>query len=256
MKAVYTFLSYPDCVTNCDEEFVRDAQLMGWDFVRSPLHDSDVKEDGTPKKTHYHWLVGFDKKPPSPQDFAKFIKKYSFVYHREELVVRDPVGAYEYLTHKNHPNKHQYDDSEIFRSDFWDVEKYVTQEQKNARKRALKQAGKTADLETVAKILSEIGSRPDQINSFNQLVKYATREGCLELVLDKTFFFKTYIDSTLQEYRRITQQEHEIEELKKQLQTLLESNQDLRERLEFAENSASMYYSQLFGEDPPASYEW
>ena len=61
-KGAYTFVTYPE---SSDIEKVKVAlDSAGWDFEISPLHDKDVKRDGTGKK-HYHIIVVFGAKFPN-----------------------------------------------------------------------------------------------------------------------------------------------------------------------------------------------
>lgn len=76
----------------------------------SPLHDSDLREDGTPKKEHYHILIAFNGGARVNQ-VNSIIKRINAYEHCQ--VVRDKQKSYEYLWHKNNPEKAQYDPCEV-----------------------------------------------------------------------------------------------------------------------------------------------
>lgn len=56
-KDYWLFEFYPDSAPENWREIIN-----GWlvDCLVSPLHDSDVNEDGTPKKPHWHGILFFD----------------------------------------------------------------------------------------------------------------------------------------------------------------------------------------------------
>lgn len=56
-KDYWLFEFYPDSAPENWRETIN-----GWlvDCLVSPLHDSDVNEDGTPKKPHWHGILFFD----------------------------------------------------------------------------------------------------------------------------------------------------------------------------------------------------
>ena len=86
--------------------------INGWlvDCLVSPLHDSDVNEDGTPKKPHWHGILFFDS-----------VKSFEQV---QELVapLNGPIpiipkgtkrNCARYLCHLNNPEKHQYSEADV-----------------------------------------------------------------------------------------------------------------------------------------------
>ena len=103
----------------------------GWDFEISPLHDKDVKEDGTPKKPHYHIIVGFRRKVPDYKDFKSYIKEVGGVVPPyNECIVHDIEELDEYMSHdencKSAEGKAVYNAEDIFRSETWDIQSYIT----------------------------------------------------------------------------------------------------------------------------------
>lgn len=76
----------------------------------SPLHDSDVTADGTPKKPHYHVLLMFEQ-PVQAKTAGDVFSKIG-VTAPPELV--KSVKAYaRYLVHLDDHDKHRYSDDDV-----------------------------------------------------------------------------------------------------------------------------------------------
>lgn len=76
----------------------------------SPLHDMDLKEDGTPKKAHYHVLFDFDsvKSPAQMEDIAEMLH----APYPER--VQSLKGYARYLWHADEgPEKAKYDPDDV-----------------------------------------------------------------------------------------------------------------------------------------------
>lgn len=92
-------------------------KLKGIVFAVSPLHDKDVNPTGEPKKEHYHIVMTF----PGPTT-DKTVKEIM-----EELNAPIPIalesvrGYYRYFTHKDNPEKYQYDEKDIEHYNCFDV---------------------------------------------------------------------------------------------------------------------------------------
>lgn len=81
-------------------------------------HDLDKDDDGELKPPHYHLLLHF-KTACSVNSCIKYILSKQNVFG-EECV--SPHGAFEYLWHKNNPEKYQYDRSVVVTHNavYWD----------------------------------------------------------------------------------------------------------------------------------------
>lgn len=106
-KDFWLFEFYPDSAPENWREIIN-----GWlvDCLVSPIHDSDVNEDGTPKKPHWHGILFFD----SQKSFAQV----------NELIrpLNGPIPIYpkgskrnsaRYLCHLNNPEKHRYNEEDV-----------------------------------------------------------------------------------------------------------------------------------------------
>ena len=97
------FLVYPDsCVHNWFDIFERSGAKM----AISPLHDRDIhKETGEFKKPHYHILVAYLR----AVSFKTIAELSLSVWGTKPIIMHNLRGAYEYLWHKNSPDKPLYE---------------------------------------------------------------------------------------------------------------------------------------------------
>lgn len=105
-KRNWTALIYPE---SAPEDWIEFFQLKGLVFALSPLHDKDINPDGTPKKPHYHIIIVFG----NPTTFNN-VKNILAEINQPIPMGLESVGAmYKYFTHKDHPDKYQYDEKLI-----------------------------------------------------------------------------------------------------------------------------------------------
>lgn len=106
-KDFWLFEFYPDSAPENWREIINSWLV---DCLVSPLHDSDVNEDGTPKKPHWHGILFFDGQKSFEQ-----VKKLIAPLNGPIPIV--PVGtkrnAARYLCHLNNPEKHRYNESDV-----------------------------------------------------------------------------------------------------------------------------------------------
>lgn len=126
MKSRYwTFIAYPESVI---EGWLDKLEETGLQFAVSPLHDKDIEKCLTPedfekpnlveimgdkyyyKKPHWHILVMYE----GPKTYKSFKEEVcDKVKGTIPKKVESLRGMYAYLTHKNNPEKAQYEISEI-----------------------------------------------------------------------------------------------------------------------------------------------
>lgn len=101
----FACLIYPD---SCPDwrEILNGLQIP---CAVSPLHEYDVKENGELKKPHYHCILNFSSLK-SVSQVANLVESLSNGFAK---VILSPKASYEYLTHKNNPEKAQYNESDI-----------------------------------------------------------------------------------------------------------------------------------------------
>lgn len=102
----WTFIVYPE---SAPENWKEILQQTGVQWAISPLHDKDKNPDGEIKKAHYH-IVGFWKGPTSYERVYDITQELNSPIPQR---IMSPIGAIRYLTHKDNPEKYQYDEKEI-----------------------------------------------------------------------------------------------------------------------------------------------
>lgn len=90
----------------------------------SPCHDKDVKEDGTPKKPHYHVVVKFDG--GKSEAFCQAIIDDVGGANGYGVVPRSLGGSIRYLSHTGYPSKYQYNPDDIIVLGGGNLKKYFS----------------------------------------------------------------------------------------------------------------------------------
>lgn len=109
----FTFLMYEDSAI-ADWESV--LEQMHIPTIVSPLHDKDLKEDGTPKKPHYHVVITYTQKH-SIKQVLELVEELHGVadetHNYTNLVVGDLTAMLRYLCHLDNADKAQYPIEEV-----------------------------------------------------------------------------------------------------------------------------------------------
>lgn len=101
------FIAYPESLPNNWEEILLETMLP---IYISPLHLYDIDSNGNTKKPHYHIIVTFD----GPTTFRNVHKNICVPLNATiPKLILSVKGAYDYLTHKNNPDKYQYHKEDI-----------------------------------------------------------------------------------------------------------------------------------------------
>lgn len=100
-----------------EEEIKRFCEKWGskWEYI---LHNKDIKEDGSKKENHFHINITL-KEWKSRNRVCELIESEENSFAIEMI---DKEKAHRYLTHKDNPEKFQYEESEI-RSNFKWIDK-------------------------------------------------------------------------------------------------------------------------------------
>lgn len=119
-KRYWCFELYPE---SCDKDWKSLLTQTGLPCVVSPLHDldiydKDIKDDngnlihfkGDLKKPHYHIILCYNG-PTSQSNVQKIT--VDLLKGTIPLWIENLQGYYEYLTHKNNPEKYQYNADEL-----------------------------------------------------------------------------------------------------------------------------------------------
>ena len=114
----WTFILYPESAPENWREIL-DEQRLCW--ACSPLHDRDVNATGEPKKAHFHILLSFSGKKSYTQILAICKALHApipQVCHEQKALIR-------YFTHRDNPEKAQYDTKDIETHGGFDIEEYL-----------------------------------------------------------------------------------------------------------------------------------
>lgn len=105
-KRNWAFIVYPE---SAPVDWIEQLQKTGLQCVISPLHDKDNNPTGENKKAHYHVIATYSG--PTSFDVVKALtEKFNAPSPQALEQVR---GYYRYLTHKDNPEKYQYDENNI-----------------------------------------------------------------------------------------------------------------------------------------------
>ena len=114
----WTFIVYPESAPKTWREILDGRQLC---WACSPLHDRDTTAAGEPKKAHYHVLLSFSGKKSYTQILAICKALHApipQICHEQKALVR-------YFTHRDNPEKAQYDQRDIEAHGGFDLDEYL-----------------------------------------------------------------------------------------------------------------------------------
>ena len=97
----WAFIVYPD---SAPAEWKKIIKLSFVSSAVSPLHSPDPDGSGEERKEHYHVLLDFDSLKSYEQ-----VKSISLsVNGSNPIIINNPSGYYQYMIHKNNPEKEQF----------------------------------------------------------------------------------------------------------------------------------------------------
>lgn len=105
---------YPDSTTYDTDNFIKSLAKEHLSFAVSPIHNRDVDDNGSPKKAHYHLLLSYSS-ATTLNNIRGWFKACGMLESdlHTICVCASGVGYYRYLTHKDNPEKAQYNDDDI-----------------------------------------------------------------------------------------------------------------------------------------------
>lgn len=98
---------YPD---SAPEDWREIIQISGLVSAVSPIHDKDINANGTPKKPHYHIILCWPG-PTTLNNARKFVM--GKLKGPTPFELKSIRGMYNYFTHRDNPEKAQYDEKDI-----------------------------------------------------------------------------------------------------------------------------------------------
>lgn len=176
-KRNWACVVYPESLP---ENWLEILRLSGLQVAISPLHDKDTEADGiTPKKPHYHVILIYS----GPTSF-NVVKNLTDELNAPIPVALEAVrGYYRYLTHKDNPEKFQYDEKEIRCLNGFSILDFV-------------ELTKTEVLKIKQNLLFIIKSK--KITEYADFVDFVMKElseSEFDVATSHTFFFDKYITS-------------------------------------------------------------
>lgn len=113
----WTFVCYPESLPDNWLEYL---QQTGLNIAISPLHDKDMNPDGTIKKEHYHILLCFNG-PTTYNKVFKLIEPLNCTIPQRVLSCK---GMIRYFSHKDNPEKYQYNEEDIKTLNGFDIKNF------------------------------------------------------------------------------------------------------------------------------------
>jgi len=177
---------YPDSSSYNTDKIILAMAEEHLTFAVSPIHDRDVDINGSPKKRHYHLLLAYSS-ATTLNNIRAWLNACGMP--ESELhsvrVCASGVGYFRYLTHKDNPEKTQYDVNDI--RVFNDSDELFKKFSKTASE-------KIDDLVRIFQIVDELNTI-----SFHKLIQY--------LMLNERDLFKLLTSSSalaicVKEYQR------------------------------------------------------
>lgn len=116
-KRYWAFVLYPESAPYDWRELL---QQTGLACAVSPLHDKDVNPTGEVKKSHYHIILCYS----GPTTFNSVKKITDNLNQPIPIPLEQVRGYFRYLTHKDNPEKYQYNENEITTINDFDIDNY------------------------------------------------------------------------------------------------------------------------------------
>lgn len=175
-KRNWTFVLYPESAPADWQEIIKISGLMA---AISPLHDKDVNPTGEAKKAHHHILLVYSG-PTTYNSVAKFTASLNATIPQPLESVR---GMYRYFSHKDNPEKYQYDEADIRTLNGFNIADLVELSRSEVN-----------EIKTrMLKLIRDVG-----ITEYSGLVDFLLDNGMsaeFDVAVNNTFFFNSYIAS-------------------------------------------------------------
>lgn len=175
-KRNWTFVLYPESAPADWQEIIKISGLMA---AISPLHDKDVNPTGEAKKAHHHILLVYSG-PTTYNSVAKFTASLNATIPQPLESVR---GMYRYFSHKDNPEKYQYDEADIRALNGFNIADLVELSRSEVN-----------EIKTrMLKLIRDVG-----ITEYSGLIDFLLDNGMsaeFDVAVNNTFFFNSYIAS-------------------------------------------------------------
>lgn len=175
-KRNWAFVLYPE---SAPENWRDMLQQSGLQCAVSPLHDKDIDPNGEPKKPHWHIILIYS----GPTSFNVVKSLCDSLNAPIPQALEQVRGYYRYLTHKDNPEKAQYDEKDITTINGFNIADYteLTRSEVSAMKFDLQRLIRE-------KKLYEYSEFMDYLQDNDMRVEY-------DIACSHTLFFDRYITS-------------------------------------------------------------
>lgn len=180
-KRNWAFVLYPESAPKDWREQLKISGLMA---AISPLHDKDVNPTGEPKKAHYHILLVYSG-PTTYNAVAKFTASFNATIPQALESVR---GMYRYFSHKDNPEKYQYNEREIINVNGFNIADLV-----ELSKSEINEIKKSILMLIRELMFVEYADLVDFLIDNEMWTEY-------DVAINNTFFFNSYIASRRHSY--------------------------------------------------------
>ena len=116
-KRYWAFVLYPD---SAPENWRELLQQTGLACAVSPLHDKDLDPTNQLKKAHYHIILCYS----GPTTFNTVKRITDSLNQPIPIPLEQVRGYFRYFTHKDNPDKYQYNENEITTINDFDIDNY------------------------------------------------------------------------------------------------------------------------------------
>lgn len=144
----------------------------------SPLHDCDTNADGEVKKPHRHLLIAYE----GPTTYNNVKSMLEPIGGPNPIPCESVRGAFRYLTHRDNPEKYQYDSKDIICLNGFSEVDYV----------GLTSTEVTAIIRKMQQIVRE-----NKFCRVNELADYLLDNDLADeydVLINHTYFMKCYLD--------------------------------------------------------------
>lgn len=182
-KRYWAGVLYPESVPS---DWSERLEKTGLPMALSPLHDKDIDPTGTPKKPHWHIILCY----PGPTTFNAVKTLMDSLNAPAPQPLESIKGYYRYLTHKDNPDKAQYNESDIVNFNGFNILEYDTLTHNEIR-------------EIKVKVHQFI--RDNDITEYSDLMNILLDAGMwteYDVASTNTLFFEKYITSSRHKKQR------------------------------------------------------
>ena len=187
----WAFILYPE---SAPENWKDILQKTGVAFAISPLHDSDKDPTEEDKKAHWHVIAQWGNTTT-----GLAVRRITDSVNAPVPIPLNAVkGYYRYFTHKDNPEKFQYDEKEIQTINGFDISEYVKLTEN--------------EIDMIKRELQEF-IECNNVIEYCDLMNYLLHEGLFEkhsVASRNTYFFDKYISSRRNKQKEASHQQSNI----------------------------------------------